>query len=149
MHCRPSCTQGFVPSLRHLHLLATATSHQQQSHQPAETGPRLSVHLLGLRRKLCSLGVGSNAAGTRTCLTVTGTHISVISLLLPLPPPLWVLQAQESKTHTSHHQTRLCVFPSPWHRNVAYLFRSVFSFFCVSFIRLSTSHFVGYCQKNN
>lgn len=129
MHCRPSCTQGFVPSLHHLHLLTTATSHQQQSRQPAEIAPRLSSPLLRppARPREEAVLPGSRVKCSRDQnLPYSHRHpFSVLFsplpslLLLPLPPPLWVLQAWESKTHTSHRRTPLCVSISlvPEHRS--------------------------------
>lgn len=79
--------------------------------KPVHASPPLrSVHLLGLRRKLCSLGVGSNAAGTRTCLTVTGTHISVISLRLPPSHRHCGFSKPRSQKHTHLTTQPHCVF---------------------------------------
>lgn len=83
-----------------------------------------SVHLLGLKRKLCSLGVGSNAAGTRTSLTLLLIYFiffvrkqsqapTYIYIFFLVPPPtagcgIVALQAQESKTHISPPNLTVC-----------------------------------------
>lgn len=132
-HALSSCTQGFVPPT-HTHPLSTTTTNPpvlpcsitsraitllKSSHASSTF---CYVHLLGLKRKLCSLGVGSNAAGTRTSLTlllffffcqktITGADIYIYIFLVPPPTAgcgIVALQAQESKTHISPPNLTVC-----------------------------------------
>lgn len=136
MHCRPSCTQGFVPSFRHLHLLTTATSHQQQSHRPAEAGPRLSAPLLcpPARPQEEAVLPGSRVKRSRD-QNLPYSHRHPHFCHLTSTPPShrhcgFSKPRSQKHTHTSHHPTRLVCFPSPWHRYIAHLFKGVFCFLC-------------------
>lgn len=115
MHCRPSCTQGFVPSLRHLHLLTTATANQQQSHQPAETGPRLSAPLLcppARPQEEAVLPSGRVKRSRDQNLPYSHRHLHFCHVT-STPPPIATVGSPSpgvKNTHTSHYQTQLCVF---------------------------------------
>lgn len=148
MHCRPSCTQGFVPFLCHLHLLTTATSYQQQSHQRAETGPRLSVPLLCppvwpqeeavLPRSRVKRSRDQN-------LPYSHRHLHICHVT-STPPSHCGFSQPRSQKHTHTHLTTKpnCVFSHLLGTVTSLIYLEVLPVFYGSLIRLSTSYFVGY-----